>query len=287
MQNLYEIIKGSLFFNKFVLGDLVCIEYSCPLEDEHMGIFTQSDYIIHVLSGKKTWKTPQGKWEMKAGETLFVKKGAAVITQYLDEEFCMLGFFIPDDLIRESLNNVVHHIPSEKDSKLHQFTATQLTSTNYLEGFFQSMLTYFQSRTQPPDSLIKLKLRELLINIIYHCENVLLKSYLKQLVLSQQPSLPHIMETNFCFNLKLEEYAKLSHRSLSSFKRDFFNHYNMTPGKWLVSKRLEYAANLLRNSASSISQVAFESGFEDVSHFSRAFKRKFKTTPTEFRSADL
>lgn len=53
MQNLYEVIKGSLFFNRFVLNDLICVEYTCPLEEEQMGIFAQYDYIIHVLSGKK------------------------------------------------------------------------------------------------------------------------------------------------------------------------------------------------------------------------------------------
>ena len=57
MRNIYEVIKDSLSFNKFILNDLVCVEYTCPLEEEQLGIFTQSDYIIHVLSGKKTWKS--------------------------------------------------------------------------------------------------------------------------------------------------------------------------------------------------------------------------------------
>ena len=84
MRNLYDVIKGSLRFKKFIINDLICVEYTCPLEDEHMGLYTEYDYIIHVLSGKKTWTTLHGEWEVNAGERLFVKKGAAIITQSFD-----------------------------------------------------------------------------------------------------------------------------------------------------------------------------------------------------------
>ncbi|MCB0277988.1 MAG: helix-turn-helix transcriptional regulator, partial [Calditrichaeota bacterium] len=89
--------------------------------------------------------------------------------------------------------------------------------------------------------------------------------------------------TNFCYNMSLEEFAKMCHRSLSSFKRDFFNHYQTTPGKWLLAKRLAYAGELLLKENASITQVAFDCGFEDVSHFTRVFKEKYDRTPSEFR----
>jgi transcriptional regulator GlxA family with amidase domain len=91
------------------------------------------------------------------------------------------------------------------------------------------------------------------------------------------------MEANFCYNLSLDEFARLCHRSLSSFKRDFKKHFNVSPGKWLLTRRLEYAALLLKNSDLNIAQIAFECGFEDVSHFSKAFKEKFGLSPINFR----
>ena len=283
MQNLYEIIKNSLFFNKFLIDDLVCVEYTCPLEEKNVGIFAQHDYIIHVLSGVKTWKTIHGEWEIKAGQTLYVKKGAALVTQFFDEDFCMLGFFLPDDLIRQSIDGIEDKLNPFTGSQLHKFTATRLREDTYLESFFQSMLVYFSDKKQPAESIIKLKLKELLLNIVYNCDDKLLISYLKYIHNNASPSLTHIMETNFCFNLKLEEFAKLSHRSLSTFKRDFYNHYNATPGKWLLEKRLDFAANLLINKKLSISQIAFDSGFEHAAHFSRVFKNKFGDSPLNYR----
>ncbi len=287
MQNLYEIIKNSLFFNKFLIDDLVCVEYTCPLEEKNVGVFAQYDYIIHVLSGTKTWKTIHGEWEINARQTLYVKKGAALVTQFFDEDFCMLGFFLPDDLIRKSLKDIDKKNIPFNGNQLHQFTAAKLKGNTYLENFFQSMLVYFRDKKQPPDSIIKLKLKELLLNIVYNCDDQLLVSYLMYIRNNSNPSLTHIMETNFCFNLKLEEFAKLTYRSLSTFKRDFQNHYNTTPGKWLLDKRLNYAANLLAGGNLNVSQIAFDSGFEQAAHFSRVFKNKFELSPVNYRETHI
>ena len=90
------------------------------------------------------------------------------------------------------------------------------------------------------------------------------------------------MEDNFCFNLALDKYAALCNRSLSTFKRDFEKIYNSKPGKWLLEKRLNHAMQLLRNQHKTINEVAFECGFESVSHFSRSFKARFDLTPSSF-----
>jgi AraC-like DNA-binding protein len=95
------------------------------------------------------------------------------------------------------------------------------------------------------------------------------------------------MEANFRFNLSLEEYARLCHRSLSSFKRDFQASFQEAPGKWLLRKRLDYSAALLRTSKMNITEIAFESGFEDVSHFSRVFKDRFQVSPLAYRQSAM
>jgi AraC-like DNA-binding protein len=46
---------------------------------------------------------------------------------------------------------------------------------------------------------------------------------------------------------------------------------------------LDYSAVLLKNPALNVSQVALNCGFEDLSHFSRAFKNKFGTSPAHYR----
>jgi AraC-like DNA-binding protein len=283
MLNFYQIVKDNLRFNRFEFKESVCLEYTCPIDAEQIGIFSRNDYVVHVLSGKKTYKTVNGEWTLEAGQTLYLKKGAEIIHQYFDDEYCMLGFFLSDDLIRETYQEVRGQMKLNPDKDPLTFTANPVQSSSFLDGYFHSMLNYFRGIDRPPDHILVLKLKELLITLM-NCDPVI-TAYFKNLAETDKPSLEQIMEKNFCFNLKLEDYAELSHRSLSTFKRDFIKVFNQPPGKWLSQRRVQYAANILVNSNLSVSQVAFDSGFEDLSHFSRVFKKLMGTNPTNYKKS--
>jgi transcriptional regulator GlxA family with amidase domain len=146
------------------------------------------------------------------------------------------------------------------------------------------MTFYFESMKDADQSLIELKFRELVLTIADNPRNSELLSYFYSLLNDPQSvSLRQVMEDNFSYNLKLEEFARLSNRSLSGFKRDFQKEFNITPGKWLLEKRLHHARHLLFNTGKSVSEVAFESGFENPSHFSRAFRNYFGAAPGSFK----
>jgi len=290
MINLYEDIRSNLHYNKFVIGDILFAEYSCPLEQNRVGIYSHMDYMVHVISGKKIWHTTGASWSGEAGQTLFFKKGAAFIEQFFDEDFCLLGFFLPDKFIADIVRELASEIksgPKQIEQAENEFkTALRVNNDTALSAFFRSMLEYFSAATKPPEHLLKLKLRELIISILFSESNPALSAYFRSRIKSDTPSIPKIMEANFRYNLSLEQFAEMCHRSLSSFsfKRDFQKYFNETPGRWLLQKRLEYAANLLRISDMNISQIVFESGFEDLSHFSKVFKSKFGSSPRTYRS---
>lgn len=58
--DFFEKIKQGLHFNKFEVDGNMAVEYTCLLEGQDVVLYSQSDYIVHVLSGKKTWKTIDG-----------------------------------------------------------------------------------------------------------------------------------------------------------------------------------------------------------------------------------
>ncbi|MBC7902405.1 MAG: helix-turn-helix transcriptional regulator, partial [Gemmatimonadaceae bacterium] len=95
--------------------------------------------------------------------------------------------------------------------------------------------------------------------------------------------LPEIMEANFAYNLTIEAYARLTNKSVSSFKRDFQSIYKTTPGRWLIEKKLTLARQFLLETDKSIVDVAFESGFENTAHFCRMFKQRTSLTPMQYR----
>ncbi len=285
MLNFYQIVKDNLSFNRFQFRETVCLEYTCPIDAEQIGIFSRNDYLVHVLSGKKTYKTVNGEWTLEPGQTLYLKKGAEIIHQYFDDEYCMLGFFLSDKLIKETYEEVRGNMSLSTSKDPLEFTATEVQASNYLDGFFHSMLSYFRGINRPPDQILVLKLKELLLSLM--SSDPLLAAYFNSLADDTKPSLHRIMEQNFCFNLKLEDYADLCHCSLSTFKREFQQHFNESPGKWLLKRRVHHAAHLISNTNLNITQIAFESGFEDLSHFSRAFKKIMGTAPTEYKKMAL
>ncbi|NMM47936.1 helix-turn-helix domain-containing protein [Marinigracilibium pacificum] len=283
MLNFYQIVRDNLNFNRFQYKDTVCLEYTCPIDADQIGIFSKNDVVVYVLSGKKTYKTLDGEWTINQGEALYLKKGAEVINQYFDDEYCMLGFFLSDDLICETYKEARTNMQLNCLDEAVDFTGKQVPSSDYLDGYFHSMLTYFRGENRPPDHIMVLKLKELLINLMDTDSQ--LTTYFNCLANQDRPSIKEIMEKNFCFNLKLEDYAELCHCSLSTFKREFSKIFNESPGKWILQRRLKHAANMIAGSTMNVTQIAFESGFEDLSHFSRTFKNMTGYSPSEYKKS--
>lgn len=283
MLNLYQDVRSNPHFNKLEIGDLLFVEYTCPIEEPRVGIWTHTDYLVHVVSGKKTWRTPGGTWTAEQGQTLFFKKGAAIVEQYFEEDFCLLLFFIPDDFVRVIVQEFAKDLRTHFTGADTEESPIRVQDDAALTIYLQSMLAYFSGEEKPSEPLLRLKLKELIVSILVSRNNPRLSAYFQSLAAGQAPSIAQIMEANFRYNLALENFAELCHRSLSTFKRDFQKQYQEPPGRWLLQKRLDYAAVLIRAGQLNVSQVALESGFEDLSHFSRAFKNKFGVSPTGFR----
>jgi AraC-like DNA-binding protein len=232
---------------------------------------------VYVVEGKKIWHTSHGSYDLHEGTCVFVRKGAAIVEQFFDTEFCFFLFFIPDDFICDVLKS--RSKPLQRSAKQLAPVITIHNSAT-IQAYFQSMLPYFDDEREPEQSLLELKFRELVLALADNPQNHELRSYFCSLLQEPQAvSLQRVMEENFCFNLKLEELARLSSRSLSAFKRDFEKLYEMPPGKWLMEKRLNHSHHLLTNMGKTVAEAAFESGFENSSHFSRAFRQRFGSSP--------
>jgi AraC family transcriptional regulator, exoenzyme S synthesis regulatory protein ExsA len=278
--NALEGIRSDPTARRFEIGELLFAQFSCPPEE--VGIWTQMDYLMHVLSGTATWKTAFGTESAKTGETIFFKKGAYVLPQHLPHDLCVQLYFIPDDFVRETLLQLTADLPLAAELGAPE-TVFRVMPDSALSAFFHAMRVYFAAEEDPPQALLKLKLKELLTSILLSRNNPKLSAYFRLLATSDAPSIPAIMEANYHHNLALEAFAQMCHRSLSSFKRDFQKHYGTSPGKWLLERRLIRSVSLLETTRLSITEIMLECGFEDLSHFSKAFKERFGRPPRAYR----
>ncbi len=92
-----------------------------------------------------------------------------------------------------------------------------------------------------------------------------------------------ILHEEFASPISQREVAKrisISPQYLSKiFKRIFEAGFS----EYLADIRLRYAAKLLEETDKSITEICFECGFGNLSHFLRSFKKKYRLTPREFR----
>lgn len=160
------------------------------------------------------------------------------------------------------------------EQKIHSFSHHPL-----LESCLASVMPYFNLERELPENIASLKIEEA-ISILREID----KSIDNLLANFDNPGkvdLINFMERNFMFNMPLEKLGYLTGRSLSTFNRDFKKLFSTTPQKWLTKKRLELAYHQLSEKRKKPSEVYLEVGFEDLSHFSFAFKNQYGISPTQ------
>lgn len=282
MYNLYSTIQTDYHNQKKLsCGEQLVTIFTCPLKTKFEDLWSHYNYIIYVVKGKKIWHTANGSYELQKGSCAFVRSGAAIVEQNFDSDFCFMLFFMPDEFITDVLKskaNPIHRSVRRFDPVI------SINPNAAIESFFDSMLPHFNANRQPDQSLLNLKFRELILTIADNPANgELLSCFSSMLNEPQSISLQRVMGDNYCFNLKIEDFARLAMRSLSAFKRDFMRVFNTTPGKWLIERRLDHAMHLLSHTDKTVSETAFESGFESPSHFSRVFRQRFGFPPISMR----
>ncbi|TLV02473.1 helix-turn-helix domain-containing protein [Dyadobacter luticola] len=149
--------------------------------------------------------------------------------------------------------------------------AFHITSNELLSGYIESLKPYDELNKPGNEILKNLKLKELIIVLIQ--TNPFLMDILFDFTEPGKIDLEAFMNRNFRFNVSLERFAYLTGRSLSTFQLDFEKTFAANPRKWLQQKRLQEAYYLIKEKGAHTSEVYIDVGFQDLSHFSYAFKK--------------
>lgn len=147
-----------------------------------------------------------------------------------------------------------------------------------LESCMASLIPYFDLEENLPADIASIKIEEA-ISILRSIDRDL-DSILADFEEPGKIDLTDFMEQHYMFNMTLEKFGYLTGRSIATFRRDFKKSFNTTPQKWLTERRLELAHYQIREKRRKPIDVYFEVGFENLSHFSHAFKKHFGYAPT-------
>jgi len=262
---LTEDIKLSSYEDKLFKSDLMF--------KDHM--------LVWFISGETKIIQADATYEFKAGDIFLIPRNQlATIINY--PKHGLPHKTVVMHLSTERLKLFYEQLQIQKipptGSKIFTFRNHPL-----LESCLSSLIPYFYVEGSFPESLASLKITEAISILRFIDPQV--DAVLANFDVPGKIDLLNFMERNFMFNMSLERLGYLTGRSLSTFNRDFKRLFNTSPKKWLLEKRLELAYYHLTEKQKKPTEVYLEVGFEDLSHFSFSFKKKYGLSPNQLRSA--
>ncbi len=237
--------------------------------------------VAYIFSGKLTLSYGKNTLTFVAGDTILVPKNQlsrSVKTPIDGKPFKCMSMLLPEQQLREFyLNHTILETWTENISKQRPIKSHPL-----LDSFFGSLLPYFEMQDELPDDIVAIKTQEILT--IIDAVDKRVSSILGTFNEVGKIDLEKYMEEHFMYNLPLERFAFLTGRSLTTFKSDFKKTFKNTPGKWLTEKRLNLAHHKITAENQKITDVYHSVGFENLSHFSFAFKKAFGYSPSTIKN---
>ena len=197
------------------------------------------------------------------------KLEAQAISIHFDEHFAGKTFFEMSEmiLIKDLIQKAKHGIKFSGNLAL---VTKWIKQINKLEGF---------------DKTIKLFT---ILNLLSKHKNYKLLSssqFISSFNMTGKRNLENVYEyiiKNFKENITLIDVANVAYMNPSAFSRFFKRVNRKTFKEYLNEVRIGYSCKLLIENKNNISEICYESGFNNISNFNRQFKKAMKYSPTEY-----
>jgi len=247
-------------------------------------IFQNQGCFLYIKNSEANFHSSLEKVKVESKEAILFQCDTFFIeflNQSKEEEVELIAIHLYPDLLKQIYEN---ELPTSIIENTLNAKSKKIVGSKIISKFIESLDFYFENSELVNDDLLELKIKELVLLLIQskNVESVL--ELIKNLYSSKLTDMKDIIALHVYSNLGIEELAKLCQMSLSTFNREFKKEFNSTPLKYITAKKLKKAENLLMIEELTISEIAFEVGFNDPQYFTRTFKKKYGITPTLFRS---
>ncbi|GAA0711608.1 AraC family transcriptional regulator [Aquimarina litoralis] len=240
--------------------------------------YLASHALTLVLNGGLRIETKEGDLSIvNKNQMILLPRGLYMISDIIpkNESFEAIVFFFDEEITDEFLQNFeVSDITNSNNSII-------LAYDQNIRLFTDTLITLYRNKNQ--HQFTKPKLLELLHLISLSDAGEAFVNRLQHHKRRAKKDIKAFMGDNYDKPLDIEDYAYLTGRSISTFRRDFKSKFGVSPKKWLVQRRMEKAALLLKDTPSSVTAIAQQVGYENTSHFIKIFQNKFSLSPKQFQ----
>ncbi|PWV50612.1 AraC family transcriptional regulator [Chitinophaga sp. S165] len=252
--------------------------------NENGTMYLEEHLLLFLLEGSLKVIYGKESFQVNRNEMILLKKATLINYESVGNPlnnnlFSCLMFSLKDEMIKSFLTSTDLKI-AKQDVDIKDLSSVQ-PMDDCLIAFAHSLGPFFKNVDKVAPSQLRHKMMELLYDTAVCSDTIF-----QQILHLQEPvrmDLREVVERHYATPIRIEELAYLSGRSLSSFKREFQQIFNVPPATWIREKRLNKAKEMLETTAMSVSEICYSLGFENVSHFSRIFKQYHGIMPTSLR----
>ena len=268
--------KGKVVFERLIMSAKFKRVPKVFSEDEACFLF--------LTKGAFHFRTPTNVLTFNEGDAMLAKCGnyfienISINEKAVNEVISVVGAFFYPTIVKDFFQTDL----SLKGFSL-QNDASKINIEPLMKSFVDSLNFMLDNPTLADDNLIVNKLKELLILLSKSEKATTINEFVHSLFVPHEYNFKEIIQQSLYANLALSELAYLCGLSLATFKRKFSENYSQSPAKYFLLKKLEQAEALTQIKSKSISEIAYESGFETISNFDKAFKKQFGKSPSEYR----
>jgi len=247
--------------------------------------FRDEACFIYFAEGNLTINSASEQTPIVQRESVLLKCGTyfADLLRYSNaDRFEVLVFHLYPDILRNIYKN---EIPAFLKPSLKNAFTQKVATDEVIQKFIESLYFYFDHPSLVSDELLELKIKELILLLVHSKNAASVVSLFTELFSPRNLSIKEIVNNHLFSNLSVEDLANLSNLTLSTFNRTFKAMFGDTPANYIKTKRLERAQELLSMSSLTIREVAYQTCFPSLAHFSRSFKTHYQCSPSAYRSS--
>lgn len=254
--------------------------------------------IKYVLQGVENYRVNQYTHQVKRGEFLLVNQAQSLEID-VDSRQAVLGLCL---YVNERVVNDVYRAMTDSDGRLldNPF-APFCQAFDFYESVYSVHNDALGQFLQHLACQTDLQTGEILVDkdeLYYQTAERLLQSQLQvtkaiRRISAQQVSTrkelfrrvnlaKRMIDADVQTDWSVSELASQAALSEFHFFRSFKQAFGVSPRQYLIQKRLERAACLLKAKRYTVSEIAFLTGFSDVFAFSKAFKKTYRTAPSAY-----
>ena len=243
---------------------------------------------LYILKGEYDSISETERLRIEAEESLLMKCGNYTCNMHPSKDSetyqALAVHFYPEILMKIYENK----LPNFLTQSLPLDTGmTKINNDILIRKYIEGILFYFENPNLFTEEILVLKLKEIILLLNQTKNAPAIRSILSNLFSQSTHSFKEIIKSHYYENITLEELATLNNQSLSTFKREFKKIYKSSPATYLRKKKLEKSIELLIHTDLRSTDIAYECGFSNVSHYSKTFKKIYGVSPTIYKLTHL